>query len=467
MAEKKTIANAEKTSEVLDYYDIDDYTIVDANFSEELDGVPEQPSVSDAQNTEAADGSDMIAGTSGGTGLTEDVSSELEEIFTSGDFDKTDEVPAGTIFVDRKPGTAVSETIAIPAKDVAAETDAPEGGETAEVTRSTINTAVSDIDWTMDPDEMARTKTIKDLSQIDWSKAEEEDDGTFKGGGTHPVSYGLTDEDVYIQSEQEEAIAKEIAEFSEKIKERKKEKDERERRSKLRFRIIVVTVLVVLTSFILSLTDIFTTAYIEVRGNEHFTAEEIINIGHAIPGRNLIYHTGSKEIVQYLEQNPYIKKATVTRKLPSTLVITVEEREQACVFKYDDDYLVLDEEGMLLKKTRTKPKLTIISGMVVNRIKLGEVIGTEDNAMFSKTLKLVRTMKDSDMYFVKIEMKEDNLVKAYIYDTLIVSGDYDMLIENLKNDRLHKVVEELFSQSIRRGTITFGSEGSISFKPGI
>ena len=40
-------------------------------------------------------------------------------------------------------------------------------------------------------------------------------------------------------------------------------------------------------------------------------------------------------------------------------------------------------------------------------------------------------------------------------------------MESLDNGRLHKVVEKLFDDEIKRGTITIGDDGDISFEPGI
>ena len=149
------------------------------------------------------------------------------------------------------------------------------------------------------------------------------------------------------------------------------------------------------------------------------------------------------------------------------MVIEVQERTQACAFRYDDDYLIMDEEGILLKKTRTEPKLTIISGLIVNKIKLGQKVGAKDSEMFSKLLELIRAMRRSDLYFVRIDMDEEYAVKAYIYDSLSVKARFDILVANLDNGRLHKIVEKLFEKGIKRGTITFASDGSAAFEPGI
>ena len=202
-----------------------------------------------------------------------------------------------------------------------------------------------------------------------------------------------------------------------------------------------------------------------VQGNSHYTAEEIINMGHASPGRNIIYKANIKETKEFLENNPYIKHAEVRRRLPSTLVIRVTEREERLAFKYDDDYLVMDEDGILLKKSRNKPMTTIVQGIVVSKIKLGEKIGTDNGIRMNKVLDLIKMMMKSDLYFVSVDITSEKKVKAYVYDTLVVKTDYDTLMTNMENGRLHLVLEKLFGDGIERGTITFGEDGTASFIP--
>ena len=257
----------------------------------------------------------------------------------------------------------------------------------------------------------------------------------------------------------------EIGEINERIEARRRYNERKKRRARTRFYVVLTIIALAVFFGVISMSSIFTVDSIEVRGNEHYTAEEIINMGHAVPGHNIIYDLNKQEIEEYLDQNPYIKNAEVKRKLPSTMVIKVRERKEKIAFRYDDDYLIMDEGGILLKKTRNAPRITLIEGLVVNKIKLGEKIGTENNRLMDKGLDIVREMTKADMYFVKIDLSDEKKIKAYIYDTLTVKTDYDMLMTNLKNGRLHLVVEKLFDDGIRRGTITFEEDGSASFMP--
>ncbi len=264
-----------------------------------------------------------------------------------------------------------------------------------------------------------------------------------------------------------EGRSTDMGELTKRIEARRRYNERKKRRFRTRFYIIVTILVLVIAFLLLSLSSIFTVDSIEVRGNQHYTAEEIINMGHAVPGRNLVYDLNKKEIEEYLEQNPYIKNATVSRKLPSTMVIRVTEREEKMAFRYDDDYLIMDEDGILLKKTRNEPMATLVEGIVINKIKLGEKIGAVETERLDRAIELIHSMTSADMYFVRVDMSKDNVVRAYIYDTLAVKASYDLLIENLENGRLHLVVEKLFSDGIERGTITFDEDGTASFMPAI
>ena len=285
------------------------------------------------------------------------------------------------------------------------------------------------------------------------------------GGEGEQESTGLTEEELAQTLYGLPSDHEDLGELGHRIAARRRESVIKRKSFRTRFYVVTITLLVSIAAAIFSLSPVFTVDSIEVRGNSHYTAEEIINMAHAVPGKNIIYHANKEEITGYLKQNPYIKSAVVKRRLPSTLVIKVKERQEKFAFKYDDDYLIMDEEGILLKKTRNKPRQTMVEGNVVNRIKLGEPLGTEDETRFKETVALIKATSKADLYFVRIDMSTRRKVRAYIYDTLLVRTDYDSLMTNLKNGKLHQVVEKLFADGIKRGTITFNEDGSASFMP--
>lgn len=304
-----------------------------------------------------------------------------------------------------------------------------------------------------DPSEETGETQEETAAKEEAAAQEEAADGETEAEENAEAGYGLPEGHV------------EMGELSERIQARRRYHERKKRKFRTRFYVILSVIIIGTFFLLLSLSSIFTVDSIEVKGNKHYTAEEIINMGHATPGRNLFYSLNKQETEEYLLQNPYIESATVSRKLPSTMVIKVKERTEKIAFRYDDDYLIMDAGGILLKKTRNAPKTTLVEGIVVNKIKLGEKIGTEKPKLMDQALDLIKAMTAADLYFVKIDLSSEKQIKAYIYDTLVVKTDYDTLMTNLKNGRLHLVVEKLFSEGIERGTITFEEDGSASFMP--
>ena len=150
----------------------------------------------------------------------------------------------------------------------------------------------------------------------------------------------------------------EMGELAQKQEARRLYKQRKKNRFRTRFYVLMTVLILSVVWIIISNSALFTIDAIVVQGNSHYTAEEIINMGHASSGRNIIYKANIKETKEFLENNPYIKHAEVRRRLPSTLVIKVTERQERLAFKYDDDYLVMDDDGILLRKTRNQFKHT-------------------------------------------------------------------------------------------------------------
>ena len=132
-----------------------------------------------------------------------------------------------------------------------------------------------------------------------------------------------------------------------------------------------------------------------VQGNKYYTDEEITNLAHATTGRNLIYKLNKRQMLKYLEKNPYIEEARVYRRLPSTIVINVTERIQIAALTYGDQYLIIDGKGTLLRITNTKPKLTIVTGFKVKKVELGEQVGVSNTDLFKNLLSLLSVDRKS------------------------------------------------------------------------
>ena len=238
----------------------------------------------------------------------------------------------------------------------------------------------------------------------------------------------------------------------------------RQKRRKRRKRAMIcflVLLFVCVGVFLFLRTSYFNIKEIKVEGSTYYTETEIISMARAETGRNIVFDSGKADIEELLESNAYFKNVTVKRKLPSTLVIQVEERPQIAAVEFGDSFIVIDDEGVILRKTDVDPKITILTGLTISKLTIGEQIEAEEKETLAMTLRMLNTMEKGDMYFKKIEV----VIRAYIYDNLIVKGTPSEVTEAIENGKLQQTVADLFDKNISRGTIVMGGTNYMSFSP--
>lgn len=230
------------------------------------------------------------------------------------------------------------------------------------------------------------------------------------------------------------------------------------------FKVACGIIILTIAMLVFMSTGVFTIDSIQVEGNDYFTDEEIINMAHATTGKNLFYHSGSREIVEYLEGSPYIEEAKVSKRIPGTLVIRVKEREQIAAVVYNKEYLVVDSQGLLLRRSKTKPKVTIVTGIKIRKMELGEKLEVTNSKEWKSALRILNAMNEGDLYFKKLKVSDDT-ARGYVYDSMVCKGRVETMIESIEKERLQKVLEALFKKGIKRGTVTLTESGYASFEP--
>lgn len=211
-------------------------------------------------------------------------------------------------------------------------------------------------------------------------------------------------------------------------------------------------------------SSVFSVKSIRVEGNQYYDDEEIINMAGAKTGVNLFWEADASGIRDRLTDDPYFVEVEVHRKLPGTLVIQVDERVQIAAITYGESYIVIDEEGVVLRKTTVDPKLTLLTGLTVSKLKVGEAVEAEEAATLDSTLQMLTSMKDGDFFFKKIDVSQV-VIRAYIYDTLVVKGTPKQMMKAIDSGNLQKVVNKLIKSDIRRGTINLGDHNYVPFSP--
>ena len=234
-------------------------------------------------------------------------------------------------------------------------------------------------------------------------------------------------------------------------------KKKKKRRKKHYFLRLLVFIAVVVGIICLMTSSLFDVQKIEVEGNSYFTAEQVIARSGITQGVNIFFSIDKRGAKKGLMEDPYIKNVTVERKLPSTVVILVEERQETAAVPYTDKYIIVDGEGLILRTSEVEPKIPILMGLTIKEMEPGKPLEVEENSVLNDTLGMVSIMQQSEVYFKKIDISKV-MVRAYVYDTLICQGMPEDITKALSDGTLETMLYRLYTDNIEHGTITITSD---------
>ena len=91
------------------------------------------------------------------------------------------------------------------------------------------------------------------------------------------------------------------------------------------------------------MTPIFTIKNIEIEGCNQVSEQEVRNLLSIEENANL-YRVTNIRIKSALKENRYIDSVKVRRIIPSTLKITIKEREVTYLYKIEEGYACVDRQ---------------------------------------------------------------------------------------------------------------------------
>jgi cell division protein FtsQ len=110
--------------------------------------------------------------------------------------------------------------------------------------------------------------------------------------------------------------------------------------------VVAIAALLVTLFLVLRVTPLFTITSIEADPTTHITAQDIANLTKLDANATLLNYNAS-ELEASLKKNPWVKSVSFTAEFPSTLKITIEEREAfaICVATTSDKAWYLSMQG--------------------------------------------------------------------------------------------------------------------------
>lgn len=329
-----------------------------------------------------------------------------------------------------------------------------------------------------DIDNEAEGDEAEDGSEDDEAEDEETEEGE-EGGETEGEEADETEDDIvntqnfyeqygdeiraYLSGHVDEDPIEEYEEEHAEEEEEQPPKKKKKRRKKhyfIRF-LVVVGVIAAVACFLMS--SYFDIKQIDVEGTKNLKKSQIVKLSGIETGTN-IFKLHKKEAEQKLLDSSYIAHVEIKRDFPGTVKITVLERRESAAVKYGKDYLIIDPDGYVLRTVKKLPKRTLLSDMKIKSIEVGKKLEVTDEKKFEQALTIIKAMKETNLYFKKIEFGKTK-VKAYIYDSLVCVGKYEDLLKSIEDGNLSQVARDLYSKKIRKGTVKVDGGKYISYDP--
>ena len=148
-----------------------------------------------------------------------------------------------------------------------------------------------------------------------------------------------------------------------KVASRHKMNEKKSRLKTAAVKVIAVVALFVGAICFLCLSPIFNVQKIVVEKNEFIPADTISSLSKIELYKNIFLVDKSKA-ARNIEKNPYVNSVKIYRKLPGTVRIVIEERQERYLIEFaEGKYAVIDGQGYILSVVGQPKELPILVGV--------------------------------------------------------------------------------------------------------
>ena len=166
-------------------------------------------------------------------------------------------------------------------------------------------------------------------------------------------------------------------------------------------------------------SPVFNIRKIEVTGNQIISSDTIESLSGIKRNEN-IFRISKKSINNRLKGNPYINEVEISRKLPGTVKLNIDERKVAYQVKIINSYVYLDYQGYILEVSSKEKQVPLIEGFHTDQdtiLKSNRLSGSDieylkvllkimENAQKNDILKIISKIIIKDNEYI-LDLKEE------------------------------------------------------------
>lgn len=201
--------------------------------------------------------------------------------------------------------------------------------------------------------------------------------------------------------------------------------EKRRKRKKIKMGILLIIMLVALSITLCLTLPYFNVKQILVEDNRNITSEEIIKLSNIKVGNNIFY-LNLNESETNIRKNSYISNVDIKRKLPNKIIIHVDERSAFFYIKKGENYLIVDNEGVILEEKATIKGMNLIrlDGLKGEYV-VGETIKSDDDRkvdLIKQMSKLIKNLKKGVPEPTLVDITDITDIKMYYGNMVIKLG---------------------------------------------
>ena len=194
---------------------------------------------------------------------------------------------------------------------------------------------------------------------------------------------------------------------------------------------IILLAIIVAGGIYLVMSPIFNISNISVTGNSKISTDEIISLSKIELEKNLFKYRNS-DIIKNIQENAYIETVQVSKKIPDTIEINIQERQPEFIIQFANAYAIIDNQGYILEISEKKQNLPLIEGyetkqedlQVKNRLcvedlhKLGDALKIMEAATSNDIAKLITKIdiKDNTNYILTLQKNKKTVYLGDVSD---------------------------------------------------
>ncbi len=238
------------------------------------------------------------------------------------------------------------------------------------------------------------------------------------------------------QKNKESSVKKEKKPKVQNKKPVNKKKEKALKRIKRFFQIIfLISIIIGIVAFAFT-SPIFNITEIKVIDNSKVPTETIQSLSQIQIGQN-IFNFNNKDVINRVLENSYINEVEVKRILPTTIQISVKERQAAYTIMLLDKYVYIDNQGYILEISSANNELIVLENYTTPEVDLvpNKRLNEEDLEKIDDVNKILNSSKDSgiDEKITGINIQDDSNYILYLaHDSKIIHiGDVSNMSEKI------------------------------------